>query len=58
MRQFQAGLNRPVYRYRIMAHRTADFLVKQRRTSKRSVQDILLEAMKRKEEGLCPVPVN
>lgn len=56
MRQYQAGLNRPVYRYRIMARRTADFLVKLRRQSKRTVQDILLEAMKRKEAGLCPVP--
>lgn len=56
MRQYQAGLNRPVYRYRIMAHRTADYLVKRRRETKRSVQDILLEAMKRKEAGLCPIP--
>lgn len=58
MRQFQAGLNRAVYRYRIMAHRTADYLVKMRRETKRSVQSILLEAMKRKEAGLCPVPQN
>ena len=49
MRQFQSGLNRPVYRYRIMAHGTVDYLVKLRRQSKRSVQQILLEAMKRKE---------
>jgi hypothetical protein len=56
MRQYQAGLNRPVYRYRIMADRTADFLVKRRRETKRSVQDILLEAMKRKEAGQCPIP--
>ena len=48
LRQYQAGLNRPVYRYRIMAHRTADYLVKKRRETKRSVQSILLEAMKRK----------
>lgn len=48
MRQFQAGLNRPVYRYRILAMGTADFLVKERRLSKRSVQSILLEAMKRR----------
>ena len=48
MRQFQSGLNRPVYRYRIMAHGTMDFLVKARRTTKRSVQSILLDAMKRK----------
>lgn len=49
MRQYQSGLNRPVYRYRIMAHGTMDYLVKQRRETKRSVQSILLEAMKRKE---------
>lgn len=48
MRQFQSGLDRPVYRYRIMADNTVDFLVKKRRESKRTVQDILLEAMKRK----------
>lgn len=58
MRQYQAGLNRPVYRYRIMSHRTADYLVKQRRQSKRSVQSILWEALKRKEAGLCPVPMS
>lgn len=48
MRQYQAGLDRPVYRYRIMARDTVDFMVKDRRTSKRSVQSILLEAMKRR----------
>jgi SNF2 family DNA or RNA helicase len=51
MRQFQAGLNRAVHRYRIMAHGTVDYLVKARRETKRSVQSILLEAMKRKEEN-------
>lgn len=56
MRQYQSGLNRAVYRYRIMAHRTADYLVKLRRQTKRSVQAILLEAMKRKDAGLCPIP--
>ncbi|MFL6728073.1 MAG: SNF2-related protein [Sphingomicrobium sp.] len=58
MRQFQSGLNRPVYRYRIMSERTADYLVKKRRQTKRSVQDILLEALKRKEKGLCPITVS
>jgi SNF2 family DNA or RNA helicase len=48
MRQYQAGLNRPVYRYRIMARNTVDEMVRDRRTSKRSVQSILLEAMKRR----------
>lgn len=47
MRQYQSGLNRAVHRYRIMAHGTCDYLVKARRETKRSVQDILLEAMKR-----------
>jgi SNF2 family DNA or RNA helicase len=50
MRQFQSGYDRPVYRYRIMAEGTVDYLVKERRRSKRSVQQILLEAMKRKEK--------
>lgn len=48
MRQYQAGLNRPVYRYRILAADTVDFMVKERRLSKRLVQSILLEAMKRR----------
>jgi len=49
MRQYQAGYDRPVYRYRILAEDTVDELVKVRRESKRSVQNVLLEAMKRKE---------
>lgn len=48
MRQFQSSLDRPVYRYRIMVEDTVDFMVKDRRESKRSVQSILLEAMKRR----------
>lgn len=48
IRQFQAGLDRPVYRYRIMASGTADYLVKRRRETKMTVQQILLEAMKRR----------
>lgn len=47
MRQFQSGLDRPVYRYRLIAEKTVDVMVKDRRESKRSVQDILLAAMKR-----------
>lgn len=46
MRQFQSGYDRPVYRYRILADDTVDYMVKARRETKRSVQDILLEAMK------------
>ena len=50
MRQFQSGHDRPVYRYRIMAHGTVDYLVKRRRETKMTVQQVLLEAMKRKEK--------
>lgn len=49
MRQWQSGHDRPVFRYRIMAHRTVDYLVKERRESKRSVQQILLAAMKKEK---------
>ena len=48
VRQMQAGLNRPVFRYRIVAVDTVDELVALRRQGKATVQDILLEAMKRK----------
>lgn len=48
MRQYQSGLDRPVYRYRILARSTVDEMVAERRASKRSVQSILLEAMKRR----------
>lgn len=48
MRQYQSGHDRPVYRYRIMAHGTMDYLVKQRRKTKATVQQLLLEAMKEK----------
>jgi len=54
-RQMQCGLDRAVYRYRILAHGTADYLVKRRRETKMSVQATLLEAMKRREAGLPPV---
>jgi SNF2 family DNA or RNA helicase len=47
-RQMQAGKNRAVFVYYIIAAGTVDELVRQRQTSKRSTQDILLEAMKRK----------
>jgi SNF2 family DNA or RNA helicase len=58
MRQYQSGHDRPVYRYRILAHGTADYLVKRRRETKMTVLQTLLEAMKRREEGQCPIPVN
>lgn len=47
VRQYQAGLDREVHRYRIMARGTVDYLVKDRRRTKRTVQQILLDAMKR-----------
>lgn len=47
-RQAQAGHNRPVFIYHIVAAGTVDELVMARRDSKRTVQDILLEAMKRR----------
>jgi len=48
VRQMQAGHNRPVFIYHIIARGTVDELVMARRESKREVQDILLDAMKAK----------
>lgn len=48
MRQLQAGLDRAVFLHHIIARNTVDEDVMARRESKRSVQDILLEAMKRR----------
>jgi len=48
-RQLQAGHNRPVFIYHIVARDTIDEIVMARRDSKREVQDLLLEACKRKE---------
>lgn len=48
LRQYQAGLNRPVYRYSIIARDTMDEDVLHRQATKASVQDALLEAMKRR----------
>lgn len=47
-RQAQGGFNRPVFDHRIMARRTVDELKRDRISSKRSVENILLEAMKRR----------
>jgi SNF2 family DNA or RNA helicase len=49
MRQKQAGYDRPVFVYPILARNTVDDLVMERLSSKRSVQDVLLEAMKRRK---------
>jgi SNF2 family DNA or RNA helicase len=47
-RQAQAGHDRPVFIHHIVAADTVDELVMARRESKRSVQDLLLEALKGK----------
>lgn len=49
VRQQQAGHDRPVWIYHIVANDTVDELVMARRESKRNVQDVLLEAMKRRK---------
>ena len=48
MRQMQAGHERPVFIHNIIARDTMDELVIERVKSKREVQDILLEAMRRR----------
>ncbi|WP_186269857.1 DEAD/DEAH box helicase [Burkholderia gladioli] len=48
VRQLQAGHNRPVFIYQIVARDTIDEDVLERRETKRAVQDILLDSMKRK----------
>lgn len=48
MRQKQAGYDRPVFRYRIIAKNTIEAAILERLKGKRSVQEVLLEAMKRK----------
>jgi len=49
MRQKQAGLDRPVFVHHILCRKTVDEMVLERLRSKRSVQDVLLEALKRRE---------
>jgi SNF2 family DNA or RNA helicase len=50
MRQKQAGYDRPVFIYPILVRNTVDNLVMYRLTSKKSVQEVLLEALKRKKK--------
>ena len=51
LRQKQAGYDRPVFRYRIIARDTIEeWGVLPRLQSKRSVQDILIEAMERRKK--------
>lgn len=47
VRQLQSGHNRPVWDYRIIARDTVDELVLVRHETKRGVQDLLLEAMRK-----------
>lgn len=49
MRQKQAGHDRPVLVYPILARDTVDDVVMERLSSKRSIQDVLIEAMKRRK---------
>ena len=49
VRQAQSGHNRPVFIHYILANDTVDFDVLERLESKRSVQDILMAAMKRRK---------
>jgi SNF2 family DNA or RNA helicase len=51
VRQKQAGHDRPVFIYSIVAKDTVDALVLARMTTKRSVQDLLLEAAKKVSVG-------
>lgn len=48
VRQAQSGFDRPVFIHNIVADDTVDELVLARHESKRGVQDLLLEAMKRR----------
>lgn len=48
MRQKQAGFNRPVTVHRIITKGTIDETIRERITSKRTVQEVMLEAMERK----------
>lgn len=47
VRQLQSGYERPVFIYHIMAENTTDQVMLARLKTKRSVQDLLMEAMKR-----------
>ena len=48
MRQLQSGHNRPVYVYRILSNTGIDALVSERLTTKKSIQEVLMDAMKRR----------
>lgn len=50
LRQKQAGLDRPVFVHHILARDTMDDVVMERLRDKRTVQEVLLEALKRRKE--------
>lgn len=50
VRQMQAGFNRPVYIYEILARNTIDELVAERHQGKAAIQELLMQAMKAKRE--------
>ena len=50
MRQKQEGLDRPVFLHHIVARDTVDAMILERLKTKRSVQDILLENLKRRKK--------
>ena len=51
VRQAQAGHERPVFVYYIVARDTLDEVVMERRTSKADVQDLLISAMRKRNRG-------
>jgi SNF2 family DNA or RNA helicase len=50
MRQKQAGYDRPVYVYPILARDTVDDMVMERLSGKKTIQEVLLEALKRRKK--------
>jgi SNF2 family DNA or RNA helicase len=50
MRQFQAGIDRPTFLHYILAKNTIDEVIRERLISKRTVQELLLEAMKHRKK--------
>lgn len=53
VRQLQAGFERPVHLHYIVARDTVDEYVRKRLVSKRSVQEVLMDAMNRYKEQTC-----
>lgn len=52
MRQKQSGFDRPVFVHYILARKTVDYMVLARLRGKQTVQEVLLEAMKRRAQGV------